>query len=72
MGRRLVAAFTGSHGWPSRLGADPAVEWRKAPEAGSLVCERAAPKDSVGYWPMAINILTHLGARPRTGSRLLM
>jgi len=41
------------------------------PEADSIDCRWSRAEGlSVGYWPLAINIMTHSGVRPWTGSRL--
>ena len=49
---------------------DPPTGIDGAPEAGSVDCNRPAPKESVDCWPLAINITTHSGVRPCTDNRL--
>jgi len=49
--------------------ADPVVDQSELSEADSIDCRWSRAEGlSVGYWPLAINIMTHSGVRSWTGS----
>ena len=49
---------------------DPAAWGRGRPKPGPPIVVVPRRRKSVGYWPLAINIPTHSGARSWAGSRL--
>jgi len=55
--------------WPL-ASADPAAAGGGRPKPVPPIEVVPRRRKSVGYWPMAINTLTHSGARPWAGSRL--